>query len=264
MNFENQTVWITGASSGIGEALAYHFSKAGAKIVLSSRDEARLNEIAEEIGPAQAKVLPLDITELDGFELKTKRAIEFFDGIDILVNNAGVSQRGSVEETNFSVDRQIMEVNFFGNIFLSKQILPHFLEKGSGRIVVVSSIAGKLAPPFRSAYAASKHALHGWYDAFRAEIADKDIQIHLICPGYIRTNISVNALNHTGGKHGLMDEGQAKGLSADECASQILRAIHKNRRETFIGKEKWFLLVRNILPGFYHKMLNKRARDRRY
>ena len=264
MNFSDQTVWITGASSGIGESLAHQFAESGANLILSARNEEKLNKIAREIGTDQAKVLPLDMSEVSELEQKTKLAINLFGSVDILINNAGISQRGSVEETDFSVDRKIMEVNYFGNIYLTKQILPHFIERGKGRVVVVSSIAGKLAPPFRSAYAASKHALHGWYDAFRAETADKNIQVHTICPGYIRTNISLNALNHEGSKHGVMDEGQAKGLSADECAAQIIQAIKKDKRETFIGKEKWFLTVKNLLPGLYHKLLNKRARDRRF
>ena len=265
MTFANQTVWITGASSGIGEALAYAFDREGAHVILSARRKEKLQEvIARMNGPGKRSILEYDVSQTDMATAKFEEARRMTGQLDILINNAGISQRSSVEETLLYVDREIFEVNFFGNIALTKAVLPHLIKRQKGHIVVISSVAGKLATPFRSTYAASKHALHGWYDALRAEVADRGVSVNMICPGYIKTNISVNARNATGDLHGEMDPGQEKGMSAEECAARILRAIQSDRLETIIGKEKIYVWIKKFLPGLYYRTIRKKALKREF
>lgn len=259
MQVNNKTVWITGASSGIGEACAIALSKNGCSLILSARNEAKLNEVKKKCeGASAVNILPLDVKNHDELISKTEKAIELGGGIDILINNAGISQRCSVAESDLSLDKEIMDVNFFGNVGLTRAILPHMKNRGSGAIVVTSSVAGKLGPPLRCAYAASKHALHGWYDVFRAEVAPYNIQVNVVCPGYIKTDISINALAADGKKHGAMDKGQAEGVSAERCADHFIKAIEKNKRESYIGgKEVNFVKLRRFSSNLYFNMLEK-------
>jgi len=261
--FSNKVAWITGASSGIGEGIARNFHAHGAKVILSARREAKLESIKSELGDRIA-ILPMDVADLDSIPEIYKQAKKFFGPVDLLVNNAGISQRGTVAETDLSVDQRLMQVNYFGNIALTKAVLPDMLERQSGNIAVISSVVGKLSTPFRSSYSASKHALHGFYDALRAEVADRKVQVHLICPGYIKTEISVNALNAKGHKHGIMDPNQAKGMSAGTCAQKITSAIFKGKKELYIGsKESAFIHIRRLFPNIYYRMIAKMARDRK-
>ncbi len=263
--FKGQVVWITGASSGIGRALANQLSHLGALLILSSRREEELKKLKSALPlPDDARVLPMDVSKTEEAQSKAARALEYFGRIDILINNAGISQRSAVEDTSLEIDRYIFEVNFFGNIALTRAVLPHMLQRNKGRIIVISSVAGRLGPPFRSAYAGSKHALHGWYDALRAETGDRGIQVHLICPGYIKTHISFNALDHEGKKHGVMDPGQDAGMSAEKCAEKILEAVKKGKKEVIIGKEWIFVWIRKFFPGIYYRALQKRARQKAY
>ncbi|MEE9372065.1 MAG: SDR family oxidoreductase [Saprospiraceae bacterium] len=261
MKVQNRTVWITGASSGIGEACALAFAKRGCKLVLSARNEKKLNEVKGKcIGASSVHILPMDVEDHEGLEAKVKKAISLVGHIDILVNNAGISQRSLVKDSSLAMDKKVMDVNFFGNIGLTRALLPHMLERKSGAIVVTSSVAGKLGPPLRCAYAASKHALQGWYDVLRAEVAPQDIQVNVICPGYIKTNISINALAGDGSKHGVMDKGQAEGVSAEDCAEHFVKAVEKNKRESFVGgKEVQFVKIRRLSPRIYFNMLENMA-----
>lgn len=260
---KDKVVWITGASSGIGEACARACSQQGAKVILSARSVSKLEQIASTL--QEAAILPIDVSDTNDTPAKVEEAINAFGQVDVLINNAGISQRGLVKETSLDVDRRIFEVNYFGNIALTKALLPHMMDRKTGNIAVISSIAGKLATPGRSSYAASKHALHGFYDALRAEVTDHGIGINMICPGYIRTNISVNALNGAGEKHGVMDPNQDAGISAETCASMIVEAINKNKRELHIGKrEKTAVQIRKVAPSYYHNMILKMAREGRY
>jgi short-subunit dehydrogenase len=263
MNFKNKVVWITGASSGIGEHLAYEFDKLGASIILSARREDALQQVKDKL-KNESKIVLLDVSDLDQIPMKTAAAIGAFGHIDILINNAGISQRGSVEDTVLAVDKRIFDVNFFGNIALTKALLPHLLAQKSGNIVPISSVAGKMSTPGRSSYAASKHALHGWYDALRAEVADRNVHVNIICPGYIRTDISVNALSADGTKHSVMDPNQASGMPANKCAQLIINAIASNKRESYLGKEKKYILLRKLFPSIYYKTIEKMAREKRY
>ena len=259
MFYKNKTIWITGASSGIGKALALAFSKEGANIILSARNEQKLNEVKEQCtNPDKVKILPLDLTDFSSFNEKVISAIQFFNGIDILVNNGGVSQRSLATETQFKVDQQIFEVNYFGTIGLTKELLPHFIKKQNGQIVVISSIMGKLGTPLRSAYAASKHALHGFFDSLRAEIFNKNIDVTIICPGYVITDVSKNALTGDGSKFNKMDEATAKGLQPEELAKKALNAISKKKQEVIIAGSKETAAI--YLKRFFPKLLSKIVR----
>lgn len=263
---KNKTVWITGASSGIGEYLAYECSRQGAKVVLSARSIDKLKRVKEKMQyPESCFIETMDVSAHDRIGDHYQSIIKQVGPIDVLINNAGISQRSAVINTLLEVDKRLFDVNFFGNIATTKAVLPDMINQGSGHIVVISSVAGKMSTGYRSSYAATKHALHGWYDALRAELADTGVNVNMICPGYIRTNISVNAVNATGGAHGEMDPNQEKGMPPELCARKIVNAILQNRIETNIGgKEVQYLKIRKYFPSLYHKMIQKMAREKSF
>lgn len=257
MSYMDKVVWITGASSGIGEALAYALSNRGAQLVLSSRSTERLEEVKSRCAtPERHLVLPLDLLDSPHLGEKVNRVLEKLGRIDILINSGGVSQRSLVCETGIDTDRRIMETNFFGTVALTKAVLSSMIEKRSGSIVVISSLVGKFGTPLRSAYSASKHALHGFFDSLRAEVWNKGIKVIVVCPGFIKTNISINALTADGSCHGTMDEAQASGMSADVCAEKMLQAINAGKEEILIGgKELLGVYLKRFVPGIFSKMI---------
>lgn len=257
--FKNKIVWITGASSGIGRALAIEFSLQGAKCILSARSKEGLQETNKLTSNAwQNVILSLDVTSEQDVEFAVRKINEM-GGIDILVNNAGVSQRSIVEKTKMSVYRSLMEVNFFAVVRLTKNILPSMIEKGEGSIVTISSIAGKVGPPYRAGYAASKHALHGFFDSMRAETSHKGIHTLIVCPGYINTPIAHNALAGDGHKYNKRDAENANGLDASDLAKRILKAIQKKKTEVYFGKfEVNAVRLKRFLPRVLTKMLNRK------
>src|SRR4051812_22915408 len=191
----DKVVWVTGASSGIGEALAYALSARGARLILSARREDVLRNVqANCANPKKHFVQPLDMADPAEFAPTVKTVLDRFAAIDVLVHCAGISQRGTALDTELIVDRHLMEVNYFGPIALTKCVLPRMLERGTGHVVAVSSLLGKFAVPKRAAYSASKHALHGFFDALRGEVETQGIFVTLVCPGFVRTNASLNAL----------------------------------------------------------------------
>ncbi len=257
---KDTVIWITGASSGIGEALAKAFALEGAKLILSARRAEELERVKKtlHLPDSQVLILPLDLSDTSGIDELTEKVIATFGKIDILVNNGGISQRSLTLDTPLEIDRKIMEINFFGTIAITKSVLPYMIRQKSGHIVVMSSIAGKFGFFFRSAYSASKHALHGYFEALRMEIFNDGVKVLLVCPGKIKTNISINAITGTGGKHDKMDESQGKGLSAEECARQILNGIKNNKDELFIGgKELRAIWVKRFFPGLFSKLIRK-------
>lgn len=258
--FANKVVWITGASGGIGEALAILGSRRGAKLVLTARREAELERVrAACADPQQVALLPLDLTAFDA-GIVAAEAAKFFGPIDILVNNAGISQRGFLKDTEMAVYRRIMELDFFATVALTKALLPSMLARKAGHLVVISSVVGKFGAPRRTGYCAAKHALHGFYDAARAELWRDGIKVTLICPGYIKTQVSVNAITADGGRYGQMDKGQTGGMSADKCAAAILRAIEANREEVLIGlREAVFVKIKQYAPRLFSALI-KRAK----
>lgn len=260
MNFKNKTVWITGASSGIGKAFAIAFSNCGANLILSARSEDILYTVKDACNePANVAVLSLDLRDHDSFKIKTEQAIAFFDGVDILINNGGISQRSFAIDTQLSVDQQIFAVNYFGTIALTKSLLPHFVSKKNGQIVVISSIMGKLGTPLRTAYAGSKHALQGFFDSLRAEVYDKNIDVTIICPGYINTNVSNNALTADGSKYNIDDEGNANGMLPIVFANKCLKAIYKKKQEIIIAgfKETSAVYLKRFFPSLLSKIVRK-------
>ncbi len=257
--FKDNIVWITGASSGIGASLARAFSAAGATVILSARKKEELEKVATSC-QGKTLVLPLDLIAIDTFDAAVKTVVDTFSRIDVLVNNGGISQRGTAVETQLEVDRKIMEVNYFGNIALSKKVAPIMQLQQSGRIVVISSLSGKFGFHLRSAYAASKFALVGFYESMRLEEEKNNIHIHLVFPGFIATDISKHALHADGTSHNQMDNNQQKGISSDECASRLLTGIVKNKRDIFIGgKELMALKIQRFFPNLFHKIIKKQS-----
>jgi short-subunit dehydrogenase len=252
----NQVVWITGASSGIGEAMAMQFANEGAKLVLSARRVTELERVKTATGLTSENVLvlPMDMEKYHDFELMVRAVLSKFGKIDILVNNAGISQRGHVLHSGMEVYERLINLNYLAVVALSKAVLPSFMAQKSGHFVAISSISGKLGSPMRAGYAASKHALHGFFDALRSEVTPNNIQVTLVCPGYIKTNISLNALGNNGELHGKMDENQENGLSPEYCASQISKGIKKNKSEIYIGKKE---VAGVYLKRFFPKLLER-------
>ncbi len=258
MFFKNKTVWITGASSGIGEALAYEFSKQGANLVLSARNVEALEKVKSKCSTeADIVIQPLDISDFVAIPKTASQVLEKVGRLDILVNNAGISQRSLVRETDFSVYEQLINVNLLGTICLTKAVLPHFIHNQSGHFVVITSITGKFATPLRSGYAASKHGLHGFFDALRLESYADNIKVTLTTPGFVKTNISINALTADGSKQNKMDAGQASGLLPSDLAKMLIRDIKKEKRETVYGgiKEKAALMLKRFAPSILEKVL---------
>lgn len=262
--FENKVVWITGASSGIGEALAVAFAKEGAKLVLSSRRKEELERVKLHcrLNDNNCLVLPFDLLEIPKNGNLADLVIKKFGSIDVLVNNGGISQRSFAKDTPIDIDRKIMEVNFFSAIALTKSVLPYMIKQKSGHFIIISSISGKFGFFLRSAYSASKHALHGFFESLRMEVFNDNIGVTIVCPGKIKTSISVNAINENGEKHNKMDISQENGLSADICAAQILDAVKKNKVEVFIGgSELKAIWVKRFFPKLFYKLILKQKAE---
>lgn len=260
MQLKGKVIWLTGASSGIGEALAYALAKEGAKLILSARREDELKRVADQT-KTETFILPLDLADQTNFEAKKNEALAKFGRIDMLINNGGISQRSLAKDTSIEVDRKLFEINFFGTVALTKILLPTFIQQKDGMIVTVTSAVGKFGSPWRSGYSASKHALHGFFDSLRAEIHSDNIKVLLVCPGFIQTNVSVNALTGTGAKLGSMDTATANGLTADECARQIIGAIKNEREEVVVAKfkERFAVFAKRIVPCVFSIMIRKMA-----
>ncbi len=260
--FTNKRVWITGASSGIGRELAIEISKAGGKCILSARSEEKLHE-TNELTPHKESniILPLDVTDENAVE-SAYAELSKTGPIDILINNAGVSQRSTAEDTIMQVYRSLMEVNYFGVVKLTKTVLPDMLKRKEGSIVTISSIAGKVGPPYRSGYAASKHALHGFFDSLRAEVSHRGIHVLMVCPGYINTPIAINALDGEGGKYNKRDDENANGLDPNDLAKKILKSIASKKNEVYFGKfEVNAIRLKRFWPGLLTKLLHKKFID---
>ena len=258
-HFNKKVVWITGASSGIGEALAYAFSNRGAKLILSSRRKEELERVKQACSsPENVQIISLDLADIPSLEDKVKEAVACFGQIDIMVHNGGISQRGLIIDTHLDVHRRVMELDYFSYVAITKALLPHFTKRKTGHFVVTSSVMGKIGTPMRSAYAAAKHALHGFFDCLRAEVSADNIRVTLLTPGYIRTNISLHALTKDGSKLGKQSENIQNGLAPEKAAEQILNSISKGSYESYIGKfggEQIALWLNRFAPN----MLIKRA-----
>lgn len=253
---------ITGASSGIGEALAYQLAAIGAKLILSARRKEELERVKMNCAhQSNIRILPLDLSDSFAIGQKAKEAESLFGHVDILINCGGISQRDKVINTQLEVDRKIMEVNYFGTIALTKALLPGMVKRKFGHQVVITSATGIISTPLRSAYAASKHALHGFYDALRAEHHDDGLRVSIILPGFVRTQISVNALMGDGSQQNKMDDAQDQGISPEDCAKKIIQAIEKNKEEVYIGgvKEVAGIYLKRFAPKLFSKIIRKAA-----
>ncbi len=259
MSFQNKVIWITGASSGIGEGLAYAFAEQGASLILSSRKKEALEKVKSNCpGDTKVLILPLDVSDFESIQPTVDKALEHFPKIDILVNNAGISQRDLIENTDFEVDRKIMDVNYLGTVGLTKALLPQFIENRSGQIVVMSSVMGKFGAPYRSGYAASKHALQGYFDSLRAEIDKYNIKVTILCPGYVHTQVTINALKGDGSHNNVMAEATRNGLTPAQFATKALRIIASRKEEALIGgKEIYAVYVKRFFPSFFSSQVKK-------
>ncbi|MDR2039201.1 MAG: SDR family oxidoreductase [Bacteroidales bacterium] len=258
-SFEGKIIWITGASSGIGEALAYEWSKSGARIILSARRENELQRVKAACAhPDLCEVVPLDLSDQKQIETTAEQVLQQFGTVDILVNNGGISQRSLVIDTDVAVDRRIMEVDYFSGVILSKKLLPAMIAKGSGHIVAISSIVGMFGFPLRSAYSAAKHAIHGFYESVWAELHQQGIRVTVACPGRILTNVSLHALTKDGTPHGIMDHAQENGITAETCARKIIKAVKRNKKEVYIGKKDLLMIYfKRYIPWLYYKLVSK-------
>jgi short-subunit dehydrogenase len=249
-------VWITGASSGIGRAMALQSIQRGDHVVLSARRRDVLDALVAECGhPDRVRIVTLDQMDLAGAADAACQALDVLGGLDVVVLNGGISQRSLAMQTSVSVDERLMTVNYLANVAMIKAILPALVEQASARIAVISSLVGRIGSPYRSGYAASKHALHGFFDSLRAELPEH-VAITMICPGFVKTDVSVNALTGDGSPLGRMDDAQARGLSPDRFAEQAWRAIAARRREVYIaGPERRAIWLQRFFPGVLAKML---------
>jgi short-subunit dehydrogenase len=261
--YSGKVVWITGASSGIGEALAVTLSNEGATVVLSARREDELNRVAKSLSaPDRTMILPLDLADTSNVAQLAKQVADKYSRIDVLINNGGISQRSLAKETPLDVDRKIMEVNYFGQVALTKAVLPYMLKQKSGHIVAMSSISGKFGFYLRTAYSASKHALHGFFESLRLENEESGIKVTIAVPGKIQSNISLNALKGDGTKHGVMDQSQAEGMPALECARIIVDAMKNGKEEILVGnKEIKAVWLKRHFPGWFGKVIRKQKRE---
>lgn len=260
MNFTNKVIWVTGASSGIGKALALELSKTGAKLIISSRREKQLLEVQKECtNPDLVKIVTLDLEDYKNLESKANEAISAFGGLDILVNNGGISQRSLASETTIDVDERLMAINYLGSVALTKAVLPHFIQKKKGHFITITSIVGKIGTPLRSTYAASKHALHGFFDSLRAENHQHNIAVTLVCPGFVNTNVSMNALTADGTPQQTMDKATANGIAPERFAKLMVKAIAAKKEEAYIAgaKEKLGVYVKRFFPSLFSIMVRK-------
>ena len=260
MNFKNQVIWVTGASSGIGKSLAIQLSNYDAKLILSSRNEIALNEVKLLCkNPSEVKIVPLNLEDYTNLQTKVDIAISFFGKIDILVNNGGISQRSLVKDTQIEVDKRLMDINYLGTVALTKAVLPYFIKNKKGHFVVTTSIVGKIGTPLRSTYAATKHALHGFFDSLRAEHYHDAISVTLVCPGFVTTNVSKNALIGDGTAQNKMDTATANGIHPDRFAKLMAKAIFKKKEEVYIAgtKEKLGVYAKRFYPKLLSVMLRK-------
>lgn len=260
--FKDKVIWITGASSGIGEALALELAGRGSRLILSARREEELNRVAKTTGLSDLDllVLPFDLKNTDNASGLAAQVINKFGRIDVLINNGGISQRAEAIETKIETDRELMEVNYFAYVNLTKAVLPYMKRQKNGHIVVVSSIAGKFGFYLRSGYSAAKHALHGFFESMRLETEKFGIKTLIVCPGKIKTNISLSALSANGQAHNKMDQSHVNAMSAQDCAKQILNAVLNNKEEVLIGgKELIMVRLKRLFPFFFGILIRKQS-----
>ena len=257
--FDEKVAWVTGASSGIGRALARRLYDEGAAVAVSARREGKLEEIRAAVDePERIRVVPVDLTDTAAIDRAVDEVRGWRGRVDVLVNNAGISQRGSAVETDMATVRQIMELNFFAPVALTRALVPGMRRRGDGYLVVVSSVAGYVATPQRSTYAASKGAIRLWCDSLRAELQDTGLSVTVASPGYVATPITKHARTEDGSKLDEMQQAQKEGITPEECAAEIVDAAARRKNETFPGgTETWGVTLKRLLPRLTAKLLPK-------
>lgn len=254
---KDKVVIITGGSSGIGKALAIEFGKLGAKIVITGRNEMRLNEVGQALDQINAPnlCLVLDVSNEKDNEQLVKETIKAFDKIDILINNAGISMRALLEEIDLKVFKKVMDINFNGTLYATKYCLPHILES-KGSIVGISSINGYRGTPARTAYTASKYAMNGFFEALRTEVMHRGVHVLVACPGFTGTNIRNAALTADGTSQGDSPRDEGKMMTAEAVAQGIIRAIQKKKRDiVFTSQGKLAVFLNKWMPGRMDKIV---------
>ncbi len=257
MKKDEKVVWITGASSGIGAALAKIYAEKGAKLILSSRRVPDLEKVKSECPISEnVKILPIDLNDFDKAAVQVQKAFDFFGKIDVIINNAGVSQRSLIADTQFDVFKKLIEIDYLGTVALSRALLPFFIKQGGGHYVVVSSVMGKYGSPFRSGYAAAKHALHGFFDVMRMEHQKDNIYVTMICPGFVRTPIAMNSLRGDGSVLGLDDLATRKGMKVEDFAQKMFRSVEQKKWEvSFGGKERLGVHLKRLSNKLLHSIV---------
>lgn len=257
---QTRTIWITGASSGIGEALALQWATPGTFLILSGLKHDQVEPVAKRCIEKGSKVqiIPFDLTDENGITEAVNQVQNLATKIDILANIGGIGQRSLIIETPADVSRRVMETDFWGHATLTTKILPFMVKTGGGTIVVMSSLSGLFGFPQRSMYCAAKHALHGFFETLRLEHHKDNINVLMVCPGRVKTNFSFGALTADGGVHGKMDKGQANGVSVEYCAAQIDKAVRKNKKQILVGgKELLMAYFKRFTPWLFYRIAVK-------
>lgn len=254
---KGKTIWITGGSSGIGKSLSEALVKYPCNLIISSRNEQELLQVKKDCGnPESITVLPFDLKDHDQMEALVQKAVQCYGGVDILVNNAGVSQRSLIKDTNFSVYKRLIDIDYLGTVALSKALLPHFITKKSGHYVTVTSLMGKFGSPYRSGYCGAKHALHGFFDVMRMEHEQDNIKVTMVCPGFVQTNVAKNALTADGTPQIQDDNATKNGLPPGVAARKIIKAIVREKFEVYVGRgEIKGVYLKRFFPKLLHKVV---------
>ena len=262
MHFKDKVIWITGASSGIGAELALQLAVQKAKLILTARSKETLINVQQKCLEHTdfCNIVIADLSDEYQAEDSVQEAIKQFNRIDVVFLNAGVTQRSLGFETQIKVYRKLMDINFFAAVVITQKLFTVFKEQGGGHIVAISSIAGLMGYPYRSGYAASKHALQGYFETLQTEDAVKGLHYTIVSPGRINTAISTSALTKDGSPHLKNDVGQLNGIPVQKCVLQILRAVENNKKHIIIARgEYWLWLIKLIIPSLFYRIANKKG-----
>ncbi|XP_062601737.1 dehydrogenase/reductase SDR family protein 7-like [Saccostrea cucullata] len=270
-NLKGKVVLITGANSGLGKACVSAFHQAGCKVIMAGRNQEQLNQVREEVIQKQMpdtfspEILIMDLMDYKNMQEHISKGLKLFGQIDILINNAGISYRGEITSTQIQVDERVMAVNYFGQIALIKEVLPHMKQQGGGSVVGVSSVQGRIAIPFRSAYAASKHAFQAFLDTLRAEVSSDNIQVCVVSPGYIQTNLSQNAVCGDGSSYNKMDSTTASGMDPEKVAYRIRQAVEFGENDILLAPllHKFVIIIRTLFPSLFFLIMSQRTKSGR-
>lgn len=256
--FSGKLIWITGASSGIGEFLSYALSKAGATLILSARRQDELERVRQACNnPDNHRVVCVDMLDNEAVIVAAQKVMAEIGTPDYLFNNAGITQRSLITDAEASMYRKVMEINYFSVVTLTRQLLPSMLERGSGHIITTSSIAGLIGIPYRSAYCSSKHAIIGFMDSLRSEVHDQGLRVTNLCPGFVKTNIIETARREGTAREDVEDTVIANGMSVEKAVDEILDAVAKEKEQVVIaeGKEKLGPYLKRLFPKLVYKIV---------